>query len=302
MSLTRRTPQRAAQFEPGEPESGYYNDLRPHVAAYAADVTEAQAAVARLVGRRETANPVTIAQFGLGAWQAARDDERWLPALADVAAWLVGELEAAQGLAYRFPLRHTYRLSAPWLSAMAQGEAASLLVRAAGSLGRPELLEAAAEAVRPLLEGEGGIVSPTPEGPVLEEYPTSPPAHVLNGWIYALWGLYDVAHAPHPNLRAAALFEQSAAALAARLPRYELPGRWSRYDLYPHPLPNVASPFYHVLHVEQLRALERLAPDPAFASFAERWRRSAASPWILPAALAGKVAFRLVRPRRRAAA
>ena len=29
---------------------------------------------------------------------------------------------------------------------------------------------------------------------------------------------------------------------------------WSRYDLYPHPLTNVASPFYHRLHIEQLRA------------------------------------------------
>lgn len=298
MRRIRRLQQLEAAFTPGDPGSGYYNDLRPHLAAYAPGPGDGRAALSRLAADRERANPVTIAQLGLGAWQRAAEDEAWLGCVEAVAVWLVEALEPDGTLDYRFPLRGTYEVAAPWASAMAQGEAASLLVRAGETLGRPELLEAAVEAVRPLVEGRAGLVVETAAGPVLEEYPTAPPSHVLNGWIFALWGLYDVAHGAGAAA-AGALFERSAAALGARLPLYELPGGWTRYDLFPHALPNVASPFYHALHTAQLRALCRLAGDPRLAAAAARWQAAGSSPWVRAGAVAGKVAFRVVRPRRR---
>ena len=39
-----------------------------------------------------------------------------------------------------------------------------------------------------------GVFVPGEEGPVLEEYPTEPPTHVLNAWINGLWGLDDIAN------------------------------------------------------------------------------------------------------------
>jgi hypothetical protein len=286
-------------FVAGDPLTGYYNDLRPHLSAYVAHVSDADAAVLQMTADRGTANPVTVAQLGLGAWQRASEDGAWLACVDAVTQWLVGALEPDGALTYRFPLRGTYDVASPWVSAMAQGEAASLLVRASAALQRPELLDAAVDAIRPLLVGRDGIVAHTREGPVLEEYPTTPPSHVLNGWIYALWGLYDVAHSPARHEDAAELFRRSVDALARRLPLYELPGRWTRYDLFPHPIPNVASPFYHALHVAQLRALARLADDRRIAATAVRWQGAAQSPLVNAAAVAGKVAFRLVRPRQR---
>lgn len=300
MSRLRRPPQLETPFVPGDPQRGYYNDLRPHLASYAADPRDGAAVVARLARERDAANPVTIAQVGLAAWQRAAEDEAWLPCVDAVAGWLLEALEPDGSIAYRFPLRGTYDVPAPWTSAMAQGEAASLLVRASHALRRPELLAAAADAVRPLLAGSGRLVVDTSDGPVLEEYPTTPPSHVLNGWVYALFGLYDVAHSAASDA-ARDLFAASAEALARRLPLYELPGRWTRYDLYPHPIPNVASPFYHALHVAQLRALARLVDDGRLAAAAARWEGAARSPLVRAGAVAGKVAFRLVRPRRRSA-
>ena len=294
-----RAPQLATPFVPGRPEQGYYNDLRPHLARYVPELDRYDEAVVALTQNDDRANPITVVQVGLGAWQASRDDTRWLDCVDAIATWLARRLESGDGaLEYRFPLRGTYRIDPPWFSAMAQGEAASFLVRAAGALGRSELLAGAAAAVRPLVESLHGLVLDTSDGPVLEEYPTEPPSHVLNGWIFALWGLYDAGQPAVAAPGAIELFERSIAALAPRLAAYELPGGWSRYDLFPHPLPNVASPFYHRLHVAQLEAVAQLHADPRFEQTAKRWRRAAATPWVWLPAVGAKVAFRVVRPRR----
>jgi hypothetical protein len=196
---------------------------------------------------------------------------------------------------------HTFPLNPPWYSSLAQGEAISFLVRAARVLDRSELFELAARTARPLLDLDSPLVALTPEGPVLQEYPTEPPSHVLNGWIFSLWGLYDLSRwgvSPDRTLtEAAEAFVSGAAALAARIARYRTAVNWSLYDLYPHPLPNVASPFYHRLHVEQLRRQQELHPDPRIAALALEWGRAAAAPAALAVAFARKAAFRVSRPR-----
>ena len=274
-----------APFEVGRPEAGYYNDLTVEVRAHASDPEAAERRLEQLTADPRRINWVTVAQLGLGAWQLGWE------AIADGAASAVADSLGRQGaLAYGFPMPHTYELEPPWSSAMAQGQAASLLVRTGRS-------HAALLAVQPLIDEVSPLVAATDDGPVLQEYPTLPPAHVLNGWIFALWGLYDVGSAIGDGAAADA-WETGLRTLARRLPLYEVPGRWSRYDLYPHPLAHVASPFYHRLHVEQLRALDRLARDEAFARYAHRWASAARSPVLLAAAVGRKAAFRALRPRR----
>jgi heparosan-N-sulfate-glucuronate 5-epimerase len=230
-------------------------------------------------------------------------DPGGLPLVAAVVDWLERFTDERGLLPYRFPMPHTYSLEAPWYSSLAQGEAASLLVRAAQILGRPDLVELADRVTEPLLRAESPLVESTPEGLVLQEYPTDPPAHVLNGWITSLFGLYDVAHAPRDGTatsqRAREAFTDGTGTLAARLHLYRTPLRWSRYDLYPHPLPNTASHAYHRLHVAQLRALHSLTGNWALAATADDWERSLTSPPALLVSLARKIAFRVVRPRSR---
>ena len=277
---------------PQGPLGSYYVDFT-HKAAATGSPAAAAARLAQLVADRERANPVTVAQLGLGACQLGGP---WHEVAIAAAGWLADQVEDDGRVLYRFAMPHTFRLEPPWASAMAQGQVASLFLRAA-----PGLEEAAFRVARPLLEPRDGLVVPTPEGPVLQEYPTDPPAHVLNGWIFALWGLNDVgaaAQAAGEDGRAhAAAFAEGCLALARRLGRYRTPYRWSRYDLFPHPLTNVSSPAYHRLHVEQLRVMSRLSPHSAFEEIAAEWASGVGSAASRGLALARKAAFRAVRPR-----
>lgn len=295
-SLLRR-PQLRAPFEPGDPQRGYYNDLT-HVEQALDGPERGLEAMRALTADRRSANPIVIAQLGLGAWQRRAEDARWLEVVREGATWLSRERDDDGVIRYQFGLTHTFPLAAGWSSAMAQGEAASLFVRAADALKAPELLDEARRFAAPLLDPASPLVAETAEGPVLQEYPTDPPSHVLNGWIFALWGLYDVSRsAQHPE--AAEAFERGADAVAARLPRYSIGFGWSRYDLYPHAIKHAASPFYHHLHIEQLRALDALAPRPAFVAHADAWEAGLGNPAVRALGVTRKVAFRVLNPRRK---
>jgi hypothetical protein len=299
LAVVSRPPQVLAAFEPGDPHAGFYNDLRLKAREHGTP-ERALAAARALTSDRRLANPVAIAQLGLGAWQLGAEDPGWAATVRHTAEWLAGEIDEDGCIAYLFPMPHTYDLRPPWHSAMAQGEAASLLVRAAVALGERDLADAGRRAVAPLCDPGSPLVATTAEGPVLQEYPTDPPAHVLNGWISALWGLYDVGCGDGaPAAAARSAFAAGAGAVAARLPLYELALGWSRYDLYPHRLPHAASPFYHRLHVEQLRAMSALVPgERAFAVVAERWGAAADRPAARVWGVALKAAFRVANPRR----
>jgi hypothetical protein len=281
----------------------YFFDLRGKATAAGPSPAEGFALLRRLTSEPTRTNPVDVVQLGLGALQLR--DQDWLPTVAEVVSWIERTMDDEGLLAYRFPMPHTFALDAPWHSSLAQGEAASLLVRAAEVLGRIDLLELADRAVASLLDPDSELVALTPEGPVLQEYPTTPPAHVLNGWITSLWGLFDVARSAERSEgadsagAAGAAFDTGVSTLAARAGRYRTPIGWSRYDLYPHPITNVASPSYHRLHIGHLRTLNELAPRDVFVEVADEWERATASVAARSFAVARKAAFRLVRPRSR---
>jgi hypothetical protein len=180
---------------------------------------------------------------------------------------------------------------------MAQGEGASLLVRLYLETGEERLAEAARLALRPLAipVAEGGVAAALDGRELPEEYPTDPPSFVLNGAIFALWGLYDVGTGLG-DAEVSGAFEEGVDALAASIDRWDT-GYWSRYDLYPHPMVNVASPAYHTLHIDQLEAMGRIAPRPQLQAALERFRRYATSAPARARAFAAKAAFRLRVPR-----
>jgi heparosan-N-sulfate-glucuronate 5-epimerase len=283
----------------GDPHH-YHFDLRHKALEHGPSAADGLKVLDALVSERATANPVWVVQFGLGTLQL-RDPDR-LEAVDRTAGWIEQELTDDGYLPYLFPMHHTFPLDPPWHSSLAQGEAVSFLVRAAMVLDRPHLIDVAGRAARPLLDPGSELRVETPEGVVLEEYPTATPSFVLNGWITSLWGLHDLADArASDELRQAARaeFEAGVDVVAARLHRYRSALGWSRYDLYPHPLVNVASPAYHTLHISHLETLNTMASRPQFTSTLAEWRRAASNPLARSLALGRKVAFRAVRPRSR---
>ena len=106
-----------------------------------------------------------------------------------------------------------------------------------------------------------------------EEYPAQPAPHVLNGMIFALFGLWDLVRALPDDARAAAIFERGVATVEALLPLYDT-GWWSLYDLYHLEVAtprNPCSTHYHDIHVKQLRVMHAITGRKSFEEFARRW-------------------------------
>jgi heparosan-N-sulfate-glucuronate 5-epimerase len=246
---------------------------------------------------------VVICQWGLGALELflTTHDERWLTAARGAGEHVLegmvrgGELDGALRHGFAYP--HTFLLAEGWISGMAQGEAASLLVRLHRVTGDERYAEAATRALAPIAvpRERGGCGIPWRGGWWAEEYPTEPPSLVLNGKVFALLGMIDVAEQLGDD-GARRSFDEGVDLVAANVAAWDL-GWWSLYDLYPHPRPNVASFAYQELHENLLRALDRCAPRPELSDHADRFGRQYRSPAARARAFAAKVAFRRSVPR-----
>lgn len=246
-------------------------------------------------------NPIAIAQYGLGNFNVfcrTGEPERRQKFLA-VADWLVANLETdGAGLRvwrHHFDWEYRTTLRAPWQSALAQSQGISVLVRAFDETGDSKYLRAAKLAFEPLQKetSEGGMVHVDDRGDLwLEEYIVSPPTHILNGFIWATWGIYDYWLATVDE-RARQLFAATVGTLQRNLDKYDV-GFWSLYELAGTRLKMLASPFYHRLHIAQLCVLHRLTGEDLFVQYAEKWSAYRINFWKRNAALAYKSAFKLL--------
>ncbi len=245
-------------------------------------------------------NPVAIAQYGLGNYNLfcrAGDPQRRSKFLT-VADWLVTHLEVnGSGMwvwNHHFDWEYRTRLKAPWYSALAQGQGISVLVRAHRDVGGTRYLDAARRAFEPFLKtvDKGGVAYRDESGHNwFEEYIVFPPTHILNGFIWASWGVYDYFLATR-EYAARRLFDQAIETLATNLHRYEA-GFWSLYEQSGTWLKMMASPFYHHLHIVQLEILYRLTGREIFRQFAVRWDGYRKSRLKQTAALLYKAIFKL---------
>jgi hypothetical protein len=246
-------------------------------------------------------NPIAIAQYGLGNYNlflAGQDAERRRKFLLS-ADWLVENLQPnAFGLSvwnHNFDFEYRDTLRSPWYSGLAQGQGISLLVRAARHTGDSRYMVAAGEAfeslTRPVKSG-GVLYLGEPPDVWIEEYLVDPPTHILNGMIWAGWGVYDYSLATGDE-RARLLFEQVLDTLERNLSRYDT-GFWSLYEQSGTRWRMIASPFYHSLHVMQLRVLYRLSGRQVFQDYADRWAAYRENRFYRLRALLQKSAFKLL--------
>jgi heparosan-N-sulfate-glucuronate 5-epimerase len=245
-------------------------------------------------------NPIAIAQWGLGNYNLfcqTQSDQRKEKFLA-ASDWLCAHLESNSHGSWvwnhHFDWEYRSPLKAPWHSALAQGQGISLLLRAYRATAFAAYLEAAERAFAAFLTStsEGGVTFTDAHGNLwFEEYIVSPPTHILNGFIWAAWGVFDYFLATQSST-ARDLFAKAVISLRANLDRYDL-GFWSLYEQSGTLFPMLASPFYHQLHVAQLRVMHRLTGDEIFARVADKWEAYARSRAKRTRALCYKSAFKL---------
>jgi hypothetical protein len=246
-------------------------------------------------------NPIAIAQYGLGNYNLycrTKEEERKSKFL-NSANWLVKNLEeTAQGTKvwnHHFDWEYRDKLRAPWYSALAQGQGMSLLVRAHQETEKDAYLSVARDAYRTLKRDikEGGVTYTDPNGFLwFEEAIVDPPTHILNGFIWAAWGVYDY-FLYTGDLEAKGLFDQAAKTLQNNLHRFDA-RFWSLYELSGTRMKMLASPFYHNLHIVQLQVMEKLTKKAVFGDFADRWEAYRKSTVKRTAALIYKAIFKFL--------
>lgn len=228
-----------------------------------------------------TYHPVAIAQYGLdqyGNYIESGDDKFFVSAKVQ-ADFLVDSLNAVTGLLpYQFDFHvggTKETLKAPWSSAMAQGQAISLFSRVFDVTKDKKYLEACALAIRPLnvKVSEGGLLQYFQGHKYYEEYPTILPNYTLNGFMFALIGLYDT-WVNTGSEEAGRAYKEGIETLILSLPYYDSVG----ISLYHLGHLNVGENLgvhyaerYHLVHVHQLRVINQHENNDVIEYYINRW-------------------------------
>tara|TARA_B100002052_G_scaffold295397_1_gene321824 strand:- start:64 stop:1035 length:972 start_codon:yes stop_codon:yes gene_type:complete len=223
-------------------------------------------------------NPIAIAQWGLGNFNLWYDHKSdiYFEKFINCADWLIENLEENK-YGYKVWMHHfdfEYRdtLKAPWYSGLAQGQGISVLVRAFNHTKNKKYSRAASDAFQVFLVPihEGGVNYVDSSGDHwIEEYIVNPPTHILNGFIWAMWGIYDYSNYMNKEI-AKKLFKRYVNTLVSNLEQYDT-GYWSLYEQAGLKMPMLASPFYHKLHIVQLKIMTKLTGITLFEQTAKKW-------------------------------
>lgn len=246
--------------------------------------------------------PVAIAQYGLGHYNLYKKtgSKKNIEIAIRQADWLVANLEKNdKGMSvWMFHFDWEYlggKLKSPWYSALSQGNGISLLVRIYLETKEQKYLDSCQEAFKSLLKkiGEGGLVYVDQNDDCwLEESIVDPPAHILNGFIWALWGVYDW-WLLTKNSQSKELFDRCVETLKNNLKKYDT-GFWSLYERSGTRMKMMASYFYHSLHIVQLEVMYRMTGEQIFKEYAEKWKKYKNNWFYRNFALIYKIIFKVL--------
>lgn len=239
---------------------GYYNDLTEKVLKRE-DVADGVPSSLVDSGERVFFS-IEIFQYGLGAFDLylRTKSDSYLQKVFACANWAVKNQEA-NGAWKTFAHKNERN---PY-SAMAQGEGVSLLLRAYEMNKDIAYLTAAKNAVAFLLlpMEKGGVAKYDGESVCFLECLYLP--LILNGWIFAIWGLFDYCKIDD-DASVKETLNKTLKTLEKKLPEFDT-GYWSLYAEGEM----IASPFYHKLHVAQLEMMFNLTDNKIYKVYANRW-------------------------------
>ncbi len=220
--------------------------------------------------------PVYIAQFALGAYDYYLNtkDIDAKNIFIKCADWFKGNLKK-HGRFYYW--EYNFEIDAPggiygvpWFSAMAQGQGASVLLRAFSETKDEKYLQAANKAIRPIFYdvSVGGLSVVKGNDYIFpQEYPTDPPSDILNGAIYTYFGVNDYYRVTgDPNVKN--ICDIIVKTFANELEYYDT-GYWSLYARWPPG--RLADHHYNSRHITQLRLLYLITGNKKFFQYSHRF-------------------------------
>lgn len=210
---------------------------------------------------------ITTFNYALGLLNRKRNGENVDQDIEQIIEWA----EKNQGIdgawRYNFPDRANHPLKTNRASGMTQGLGISFLIRCyrLGYIERERCRLIVEKAIEMMLSDE--IVSnfklKNGNLRIIEEF-YSPGNSILNGAIFALYGLYDYSiEFGNPKL-----FKLFIDDLKLLLPKYSF-CLWSYYDLKG----TINSKFYHQLHIHMMDVLYCLTKDNLFLKYRNLWRK-----------------------------
>lgn len=240
--------------------AGYYNDLTEKVNKDNPDILVPKYYVDT---GEEIFFSIGIFQYGLAAFDLylKTDEELFKKKFLACADWAISNQEENGGwktFIYKNPDK-------PY-SSMAQGEGISLLVRCYKHTNEKKYLLSAEKAKDFMLKSieNGGTTEYIGDDVYFYESTYMP--LVLNGWIFSIWGIYDFCKLTH-DAEALQILNRSLDSLIKKLPDFDIK-YWSKYA----DNKSVCSPFYHKLHIEQLKVMYDLFGESIFNEYAQKWQ------------------------------
>ena len=171
----------------------------------------------------------------------------------------------------------------------------SLLLRAYHHSNNEKYKKKALEAYKSfeISTDQGGVIFKDTQGyEWIEEYIISKPTHILNGFIWALFGVYDLWKFTG-NKSAKIFYLSCLRTLNDNLYRYDI-GYWSKYEMTEYKIRMIASPFYHDLHITQLLILNKITNNNLFYDMANKWLIYKKYRWNRIKAIIEKSVFKLL--------
>jgi heparosan-N-sulfate-glucuronate 5-epimerase len=245
-------------------------------------------------------SPVTIAQYALGNFDMYTDtnEEKYIEVVKKCADWFVENTINIKDDIFGLTIgwdNEIYNLPKPWISALAQGQAISVLARYYSYSKKNIYIDSAMKYLSSFEKNveNGGVLASLNNNCFYEEYPSKEPSFVLNGFIFSLWGLLDL-YIVGNNKCVEELYNKGLQTLENNLYLYNIKGIcWSKYDLYPFKINNIASIFYHKLHIEQLKAMYNITQKPIYRDMYLKWEKAAKNPFKYWAATGYKIIHKI---------
>ena len=183
-------------------------------------------------------------------------------------------------LQYNFPLP-IYNFKAPWFSAMANGLALQVLIKAHAITLDSKYLTAAKSLLNAFFieVKDGGITyKDSSDEWWYEEYASndkdSKISRVLNGMIFTVLGIYDYfQYTNDPDAKL--LFDKGVNSIKKEISKYNDNG-YSYYDLLGNP-----SDKYHQIHVDLTKQLHDVTGESIFTKYHELWKNHNNNPSLL---------------------
>jgi hypothetical protein len=230
-------------------------------------------------GQSHIINPIVVCQYAFGLFElyirSGPGSTEYRDKFLNQADWLVENSinwkssGKVWNINYDIP---EYGVTSPWISSLSQGEAISVLTRANKITSDKTYISIAEKALAPfeVSVADGGLVNRFNGNIVYEEYPSPlKTVGVLNGFIFALFGIYDLALINNSS-RSQTLFNDGVHSLIKLLDYFDI-DYWTNYYLFDFPKNYCSSYTYHRLVSEQLKALHIITGKEIFNLYFKRW-------------------------------